>query len=68
MTITIEYKEVANSMAADIIIYDTANPANKTEFKQIPKFVVDLVRTGIQNGTINLTTLWARTTNVVKEL
>jgi len=67
MTIIIEYTEEAKTMQARVITYDADTPNIREEF-YIPKFIVDLVRAGISNGTINLSALWDRTTDITKEL
>lgn len=67
MTVHLHYIESANSMRATLIVTDPNDPTKNDEF-ELPKFIIDLVRTAIQNGTMDLTTLWARALDVQKDL
>ena len=67
MPINIQYIEEAESMQGLLIVEDPIIAGSKQEFR-LPKFILDLVRSGIQNNTINMTTLWSRETNITKAL
>lgn len=65
--VIISYVEDVNSMKPKIIVVDTQD-YNKNDEIEVPKFIIDLVRTGIQNGTINFTNLWSRSVDITKNL
>lgn len=65
--INLSYKELPNSMVGLLIVEDPNNPESKQEF-YLPKFIINLVRSEIQAGTLDLGSLWSRTINLQKAL
>ena len=67
MPVTIRYIEKSGSMSGKMIV-DDPNDSNKAEEYPMPKFIFDLVKAGVNNGTLNLSTLWTRELNISKQL
>lgn len=67
MPITIRYIEKAESMMG-LMIVDDPDDGNKAQEIPMPKFIFDFVKTQVQNGTLNLTTLWNRELDITKNL
>lgn len=67
MPVNIKYIETPNSMSG-IFIVDDPDDSNKAQEFHLPKFIFDLVKAGIQDGTLNMSTLWTRSLNITKQL
>ena len=67
MPVNIHYIEKAGSMEG-LLIVDDPNDSNQAQEFPMPKFMFDLVKAGIQNGTLNLSTLWNRKLDITKQL
>ena len=67
MPVNIHYIEKAGSMEG-LLIVDDPNDANKAQEFHMPKFIFDLVKTSIQNGTLDMSVLWDRVLNIQKQL
>lgn len=67
MPVNIHYIEKTGSMSG-LLIVDDPNDSNKAQEITIPKFIFDLVKAGINDGTLDMTTLWDRVLDIQKTL
>lgn len=67
MPIDIHYTEEANSMEGCLIVTDP-NDSNKKQEFYIPKFIYDLIKSQIDDGTSPMQTCWDRSLDVTKSL
>jgi len=67
MVVNIHYIEKAGSMNG-LLIVDDPNDANQAQEFPMPKFIFDLVKASVQNGTLDMTTLWNRVLDIQKSL
>lgn len=67
MPVNIRYIEKSGTMTG-LLIIDDPNDSNKAQEFSMPKFIFDLVKAGIQNGTLDMSTLWNRVLDISKQL
>jgi len=65
--VIISYVEDVNSMKPKIIVVDPQN-SNKNDEIDVIKFMIDLMRTSTQNGTIDFINPWSSSVDITKNL